>query len=101
MRKYQKRDSVIQSKREIRKEAAMKFYNIRRSNDFFKVLSGCKGKVNIVTQEGIEIDFSGRGNRHSELCCIDGTIRQIEVRFQREDDLNMMLGYIMNERRTA
>ncbi len=79
----------------------MKFYNIRRSNDFFKVLSGCKGKVNIVTEEGIEIDFSGRKDRHSELCCIDGMIRKIEVRFQREDDLYRMLGYIMNEKRTA
>ncbi|MBO5551712.1 MAG: hypothetical protein J5966_07110 [Lachnospiraceae bacterium] len=81
----------------------MKIYNIRRSKDFFKKLADCKGEVQIVGEDGKAVRCVGSTEAflQSELSCFDGVIPQIEVKFQRPEDLDGMLNFIMNERRSA
>lgn len=73
----------------------MKFYNITKTRDFFEKLRDCEGQIDIIGNDGSIIPFG------SGLCCIDGTIRQIELRFQNTEDLDMMLNFTLNERRSA
>lgn len=81
----------------------MKIYNIRKSKDFFNRLSGCEGEVEIISEDGKAVKFTGSKERfwESELSCFDGTIPQIEVKFQKTEDLNRIISFVMNERRTA
>ncbi|MCR5774398.1 MAG: hypothetical protein K6G42_04875 [Lachnospiraceae bacterium] len=79
----------------------MRFYNIRRSQDFFTTLSNCTGKVDIVKENGNVVEYSGNKNEDSDLICFDGSIRFIELKFQKTEDLDRMLSFIMNEKRSA
>ncbi len=77
----------------------MTFYNVRRSKDFFENLSRCKGRIDIVKDNGSIISFdSGSKN---EFGCFDGLIRYIEVRFHNPEDANRMLSFMLNEKRSA
>ena len=73
----------------------MIFYNIKKTKDFFEKLRGCEGQIEIVGNDGSVTPFS-----HG-LCCIDGSIEQIELRFQKTEDLDRMLNFAMNEKRSA
>lgn len=87
----------------IRKEALMTIYNIRNSKKFFSRLSECRGAVEIVGDDGRTVEYSGNRSEaaENEFNCFDGTIKQIELKFHNVEDLEQMLGYIMNERRSA
>ncbi len=81
----------------------MVFYNVRRSNDFFTILSACKGKIDIVGSDGQLVEYKKSrelpdGSAHN---CFDGMIRHIELKFDDAEDLERMLSYIMNEKRSA
>lgn len=81
----------------------MKFYNIRQSKDFFERLSECEGVVNIINDDGYAAEFTGNRKDIPDqgLGCFDGSIRQIELKFQKTEDLDKMFRFIMNERRSA
>ena len=87
----------------IRKEALMTIYNIRNSKKFFSRLSECKGAVEIVGDDGRTVEYSGNRSEaaENEYKCFDGTIKHIELKFHNAGDLEQILGYIMNERRSA
>ena len=69
----------------------MKFYNIKKSRAFFEKLNTCEGQIDIIGNDGSITPFG------SGLCCIDGTITQIELRFQNTEDLDRMLHFALNE----
>ena len=81
----------------------MKIYNIRNSRSFFEKLAECRGKVEIIGQNGEIVDFSEKGEKFagSALSCYSGFIPSIEVRFQYPEDLNNILGFVMNHRNIA
>ena len=81
----------------------MKIYNIRNSRSFFERLAECSGKVEIIGQNGEIVDFSEKGEKFagSTLSCYSGFIPSIELRFQYPEDMDDMLGYIMNQRNIA
>ena len=81
----------------------MKIYNIRKSKDFFETLSSCEGKVEIIKEDGMVVEFSGcKGSfQSSELSCFNGTIPMLELKFQNIEDLDRILNLIMNQRKTA
>ena len=81
----------------------MKIYNIHRSGDFFRNLSKCEGRVSIVREDGNIAEFRGHDKdfQNSELSCFNGTIPKIELKFQKAEDLDRILNFIINQRKYA
>ena len=78
----------------------MKFYNIHEAKEFMSKLSECNGRVDIVSDDGKIVEFMG-GNSipgGTKWNYFDGTIKQIELKFHKPDDLVEMLMYVMNKR---
>ena len=78
----------------------MKFYNIHEAKDFMSKLSECDGRVDIVSDDGRTVEFMGGSSmpKETKWNYFDGTIKQIELKFQNPDDLTEMLMYVMNRR---
>lgn len=78
----------------------MIFYNIHGSKEFFTKLSGCDGKVDIVSDDGNVREFmSGKASpQGGEWNYFDGTIKKIELKFHDPEDLVEMLMYVHDKR---
>ncbi len=77
----------------------MTFYNIRRSREFFEKLSECDGKVDIVGENGSTVEYLNNNKNITE--CFDGMIRRIEIRLHTPEDINRMMNFMINEKRSA
>lgn len=76
----------------------MKVYNIRNSKKFFERLSGCKGGVELVNENGIHLTVI-KGGEQAELLpmtYMDGEIRQMELVFEKKEDVHYMMSYLVN-----
>ncbi len=67
----------------------MKVYNIKNSKKFFEKLNDCKGTVTLLNEDGEQMPLS-----HS-MTTIDGTIRQLELKFQDNQDSVEILNYLL------
>lgn len=76
----------------------MKVYNIRDSKRFFKQLAGCEGVVELVNEEGTHLTVT-RGKEKPDLLpmtYMDGEIKQMELVFERQEDCQYIMSYLMN-----
>ncbi len=67
----------------------MKVYNIKNSKKFFEKLNDCKGTVTLLDEDGEQMPVSQSMNS------IDGTIRQLEIKFQDNQDSIHILNYLL------
>ncbi len=81
----------------------MKVYNIRDSREFFEKLTSCSGTVELVNEQGTRFPLP-KSSLPSDpwlMTCFQGTIKEMELRFQDAEDLNRILNYLMNKRDLA
>ena len=78
----------------------MIFYNIHGSKEFFTKLSGCDGRVDIVSEDGKSTEFMNGKNspKGAEWNYFDGTLKKIELKFHDPEDLVEMLMYVHDRR---
>ncbi len=78
----------------------MKIFNIRNTKEFFTKLSECSGQVDILWIDGVitEVKPGRMSSADIKWDYLDGTLKQIELKFHEPEDLAKMLRYIVNRR---
>lgn len=81
----------------------MKVYNIRDSREFFEQLTACKGTVELVNEEGKHLTLLEEPLTPDMMLMtyFQGTIREMELIFQDQEDCSRILHYLMNKRHLA
>ena len=75
----------------------MKIKNITDIDRFFEVVDMCKGRVELVTDEGDRLNLKSKICQYLSLANIfsDGTIKEIEIMVSDPDDLAKLIDYMI------
>ena len=78
----------------------MKVQNIKNIDKFFKVIDGCKGKVELVTGEGDRLNLKSKLSQYVSMANIfsDGTIKELEIVAYEPEDIDKLVNFMMNEK---
>lgn len=76
----------------------MKVQNITDVNKFFKVIGECKGKVELVSQEGDRLNLKSKLTQYVALAGVltDGTIDELELIAYEPDDVAKLMSFMIN-----
>ena len=74
----------------------MKIYNINNSKALFERLASCKGAVDLVKENGEQIRLQDITSL--PLANIQGSIKQMELKFQEAEDCQIIFNYLLNSR---
>lgn len=76
----------------------MKLYNITDLEGFFKVLDSCKGKVELITDEGDRINLKSKISQYFSLARAfsDGVLDNIEIVAHEPEDAVKLLDFMMS-----
>ena len=77
----------------------MKVENIKDIDNFFKVIDECKGKVELVTDEGDRLNLKSKLSQYVSLANIfsDGAIKELELVAYEPEDIDRLLNYMINK----
>ncbi len=77
----------------------MKVQNITDIDKFFKVVDGCKGKVELVTGEGDRLNLKSKLSQYVSMANIfsDGIIKELEIVAYEPDDIDKLVNFMMNQ----
>ncbi|MBU5331161.1 polya polymerase [Anaerocolumna aminovalerica] len=75
----------------------MKLNNITDIDAFFKVIDSCKGKVEMVSNEGDRINLKSKLSQYFSMAKIfsDGTINELEIVAYEPDDINKLINFMV------
>lgn len=75
----------------------MKFNNITDVDKFFEVVDSCKGKVELVSEEGDRLNLKSKLSQYVSLAKIfsDGAIPELEIIAYEPEDVNKLLQYMI------
>ncbi|MEG1741513.1 MAG: polya polymerase [Acetivibrio sp.] len=76
----------------------MKFNNITDVDKFFEVIDHCKGKVELVSEEGDRLNLKSKLCQYVSLAKIfsDGTIPELEILAYEPEDVDKLLKFMIN-----
>ena len=76
----------------------MKVMNISNIDAFFKVIDLCKGKVELVTNEGDRLNLKSKLSQYVALANVftDGKIDELELIAYEPDDVNRLINFMYN-----
>ena len=74
----------------------MKFFNITNIDGFFKIIDQCKGRVELVTEEGDRLNLKSRLSRVIAYANVfsGGTIDEMEILTSDPDDQQLLMNYL-------
>ena len=77
----------------------MKVQNITDIDKFFKVVDGCKGRVELVTGEGDRLNLKSKLSQYVSMANIfsDGIIKELEIVAYEPDDIDKLVNFMMNQ----
>lgn len=75
----------------------MKLNNITDIDAFFKVIDSCKGKVEVVSDEGDRINLKSKLSQYFSMAKLfsDGTINELEIVAYEPDDINKLINFMV------
>ena len=76
----------------------MKVENIKNVEEFFKVIDGCKGRVELVTAEGDRLNLKSKLSQYVSLANIFSAgvdIPELELIASEPEDVNKLLQFMM------
>ena len=75
----------------------MKIQNIKDINKFFDVIKGCKGKVELITQEGDRLNLKSQLTKYVAVANFfsDGTVKEVELVAYEAEDLEKLIHYML------
>ena len=79
----------------------MTFYNIKDVEGFMDAVNDCKGKVELVTDQGDILNLKSKLCKYVALTKLVGAksdIKEIEVRVEDPDDIGRILEFVTNEK---
>ena len=76
----------------------MKLSNIKNVGKFFDVIDSCKGRVELVTDEGDHINLKSKLSQYISLANIfsDGQINDLELMTSDPDDTKRIMWFMIN-----
>lgn len=76
----------------------MKVENIRDIDKFFKVIEKCKGKVELVTDEGDRLNLKSKLTQYVALAKLfsDGIIPKVDLVVYEREDIDRLLEFCIN-----
>lgn len=75
----------------------MKICNITDIDGFFDVVNSCKGKVELVSEEGDRINLKSKLSQYFSMAKIfsDGNIGELEILAYEPEDVEKLINYMM------
>ena len=75
----------------------MKVMNIDNIEEFFKIVDSCKGKVELVTDEGDRLNLKSKLTQFVSLAEVfsGGTIKEMELVAHEPEDVEKLVKYMM------
>lgn len=75
----------------------MKVKNITDVNGFFKVIDQCKGKVELVTNEGDRLNLKSKLSQYVALANVfgEGKIKELELIAYEPEDVNRLMEFMV------
>ena len=79
-------------------EVTMKVKNITDVEKFFKVIDECKGKVELVTDEGDRLNLKSKLSQYVSLANIfsAGEIPELEIVAAEKEDIDKLMNFMIN-----
>ena len=76
----------------------MKFNNITNIEKFFQVVDSCKGKVELVSEEGDRLNLKSKLSQYVSLAKIfsDGTIDGLEIIAYEPEDVDKLMEFMVS-----
>ncbi len=76
----------------------MKVQNISDIDKFFKVVDSCKGKVELVTNEGDRLNLKSKLSQYVSMANIfsDGTIPELDLVAYEPEDIDKLVHFMMD-----
>ncbi len=74
----------------------MKIQNISDVNSFFKVIDSCKGRVELVSEEGDRINLKSKLSQYLSMANIfsNGYIKELELVAYDKEDLDRLIKFM-------
>lgn len=75
----------------------MKLTNITNIEKFFQVVDGCKGKVELVSEEGDRLNLKSKLSQYVSLAKMfsDGEVSELEVIAYEPEDVDKLVKFMM------
>lgn len=75
----------------------MKFKNITNIEKFFSVIDSCKGRVELVSEEGDRLNLKSKLTQYVSLAKIfsDGTIDNLEIIAYEPEDVEKLMEFMI------
>lgn len=75
----------------------MKFNNITNIEKFFQVIDSCKGKVELISEEGDRLNLKSKLSQYVSLAKIfsDGTIDDLEIVAYEPEDVEKLMEFMI------
>ena len=91
-------DEANGSKPNRKGEVTMKVKNITDVEKFFKVIDECKGKVELVTDEGDRLNLKSKLSQYVSLANIfsGGEIPELEIVAAEKEDIDKLMSFMIN-----
>ncbi len=77
----------------------MKVENIRDIKKFFEVVDSCKGKVELVTDEGDRLNLKSKLSQYVSLanCFSDGQVKELDIVAYEPEDTQRLIDFMMTQ----
>jgi len=75
----------------------MKLHNITNVDAFFKVIDSCKGKVELVSEEGDRLNLKSKLSQYFSMAKLfsDGTINEMEIVAYDAEDIEKLINFML------
>lgn len=75
----------------------MKVQNITDIDKFFEVVDSCKGRVELVTDEGDRLNLKSKLSQYVSLANVfsDGTIKEVEIVAYDKEDIDKLIQFMI------
>ena len=78
----------------------MKIQNVKNIDKFFEVIGECKGKVELVTEEGDRLNLKSKLTQYVTLAKIfsnDDIIKEMEIVAYEPEDTSRLVNFMINQ----
>ena len=76
----------------------MKITNIKNIDKFFEIVDSCKGRVELVTNEGDRLNLKSKLSQYVSLANIfsNGDIPEMEIVASEKEDIEKLMNFMIN-----
>lgn len=75
----------------------MKINNVKDVNKFFDVINECKGKIELISNEGDRLNLKSQLTKYVAMANLfsDGTVKELELVAYEPEDIDRLVTFMM------